>query len=624
VTHRFRRLITLAVVIGVAVPLVVGGSPASAAVITVTSTSEGTGGPNCTLRDAITAANTDAATGGCPAGAGADIIELAAGATYTFTTGLASVLDTSALPDITGPVTINGNGAVIERSTAGGTPDFRILTVGGGANVILNNVTLRNGGFVTTAAGAGVLVFNGSLTLDTVTVTGNVGGNGAGIFANIGTLTVSRSTIVGNRATGVGAGIAAGTGATVIVRDSTFAGNTATFQGGALYASAVSFLVENTTLSGNTAGVSGGAIAVAVSLTLSNSTITSNSASAGAGIQLSAPATLHNTVVAANSAGADCLIQIVSPIDASNVDSDGSCDNATTVADPLLGPLAGNGGPTLTHAVLPSSPLIDHGTAPCPAADQRGVGRPLGFGCDAGAFEFTPGGSVTTVTATNAVFDGSPHGGSAVVTGDFGLSQSLLVTYSGRNATVYGPSSTPPTNVGEYTASAAYSGGPNNAPSSGSTDYAITTAPQTISFLAAPPTNVTLGAAPVTVSANASSGLPVTLTASGSCTGSGTSTAIVTFISAGVCTVTATQLGDGNWSAAPALSTNTTVAAQPAPTTSTPPTTTTTATTSTTTTLAETLPDTGSDGDSPVRWGIVFVAAGLLTLTIARRRRTVS
>ena len=54
----------------------------------------------------------------------------------------------------------------------------------------------------------------------------------------------------------------------------------------------------------------------------------------------------------------------------------------------LLGPLADNGGPTLTHALLAGSPAIDAAdAAACPATDQRGVVRPRDAGCDVGAFE---------------------------------------------------------------------------------------------------------------------------------------------------------------------------------------------------------------------------------------------
>ncbi len=84
-----------------------------------------------------------------------------------------------------------------------------------------------------------------------------------------------------------------------------------------------------------------------------------------------------------------------------NLDSDGTCPFEWT-ADPLLGPLADNGGPTLTHALLPGSPAIDAVAPPdCGydddgdpntpdrplLTDQRGVSRPQGAGCDIGAYE---------------------------------------------------------------------------------------------------------------------------------------------------------------------------------------------------------------------------------------------
>jgi hypothetical protein len=67
--------------------------------------------------------------------------------------------------------------------------------------------------------------------------------------------------------------------------------------------------------------------------------------------------------------------------------------------DPQLQRLASNGGPTLTHALSPNSPAIDAGdNAQCPDTDQRGVPRPVGSGCDIGAFEY--GGSAETPVPT--------------------------------------------------------------------------------------------------------------------------------------------------------------------------------------------------------------------------------
>ncbi|MCL5429257.1 MAG: right-handed parallel beta-helix repeat-containing protein [Chloroflexi bacterium] len=52
-----------------------------------------------------------------------------------------------------------------------------------------------------------------------------------------------------------------------------------------------------------------------------------------------------------------------------------------------LGPLADNGGPTLTHALLPGSPALDAATGLCPEVDQRLFPRPFGPACDVGAYE---------------------------------------------------------------------------------------------------------------------------------------------------------------------------------------------------------------------------------------------
>jgi hypothetical protein len=73
--------------------------------------------------------------------------------------------------------------------------------------------------------------------------------------------------------------------------------------------------------------------------------------------------------------------------------ANGPGDLATANAG--LGPLADNGGPSQTHALLASSPAIDrapaeiNGCGSTVSSDQRGVARPWNGSCDAGAFEFT-------------------------------------------------------------------------------------------------------------------------------------------------------------------------------------------------------------------------------------------
>jgi hypothetical protein len=82
--------------------------------------------------------------------------------------------------------------------------------------------------------------------------------------------------------------------------------------------------------------------------------------------------------------------------------------------------------------------------------------------------------STTTVIVSNAPFDGNPHGGSATVTGAGGLSQSLTVIYEGINGTVYSASTTAPTAVGDYSASASYAGDTNHSGSADSKNFSIT------------------------------------------------------------------------------------------------------------------------------------------------------
>src|SRR5207249_2437954 len=93
-----------------------------------------------------------------------------------------------------------------------------------------------------------------------------------------------------------------------------------------------------------------------------------------------------------------------------------------------------------------------------------------------GSYAIDKDSSMTMVTVANAAYDGSPRGVTAIVTGAGGLNQSLTVSYSGRNGTVYGPSTTSPSNAGDYTASASFGGDANHDGSNDSKNYSITKA----------------------------------------------------------------------------------------------------------------------------------------------------
>jgi CSLREA domain-containing protein len=160
--------------------------------------------------------------------------------------------------------------------------------------------------------------------------------------------------------------------------------------------------VTNSTFSGNSAGDSGGAIYNnGGTLEVTNSTFSNNSAiNDGGGIfnGSGGTATLRNTIVANSPSGGNCFNDGGTlNDDGYNMDDDGTCvdpsvTTSKTVADATLGPLQNNGGPTFTHALLPTSPALNAippagGCGVGITTDQRGVTRPQGTGCDIGAFE---------------------------------------------------------------------------------------------------------------------------------------------------------------------------------------------------------------------------------------------
>jgi hypothetical protein len=144
--------------------------------------------------------------------------------------------------------------------------------------------------------------------------------------------------------------------------------------------------LTNDTLSGNWASDNGGGLynrgpAIVTNVTLSGNT--ANGPHTGGNIfDDMAQIALRNTIVANSEADDNCFNSdgLVTS-SGHNLDSGNSCGSGSpgdlTVTDPMLGPLHGNGGLTLTHALLPGSPAIDHADRlQYPTIDQRGVPRP--------------------------------------------------------------------------------------------------------------------------------------------------------------------------------------------------------------------------------------------------------
>lgn len=96
---------------------------------------------------------------------------------------------------------------------------------------------------------------------------------------------------------------------------------------------------------------------------------------------------IANTIVADNWGPENCSYPPGITTQGNNLSSDPSCLGFSLIDDPLIEPLANNGGSTQTHALDPLSPAINQALGSCPAVDQRGVSRPIFMECDLGAYE---------------------------------------------------------------------------------------------------------------------------------------------------------------------------------------------------------------------------------------------
>ncbi len=267
------------------------------------------------------------------------------------------------------------------------------------------------------AIGGGIAALDGGLDVyldSSVVETNHAALHGGGLASeggHLGTLNVTASTIRGNVAGGDGGGI---WGEGIVVTGSTISANTAAGSGGGIKGGAHDSIVTNSTLSGNLASTGAGLDASGTPIVLRNVTVTGNAATVTAGgVNAGDPGwtpgvATRNAIVAGNLApGAP---DVRGPFVAEGYSLIGIGNGATgfvngvggdrvgTAASPIdarLGPLADNGGPTFTHALLAGSLAIDSANpAPissspfaCPTTDQRGTARPGGPRCDRGAYE---------------------------------------------------------------------------------------------------------------------------------------------------------------------------------------------------------------------------------------------
>ncbi len=595
------RLVLLAMMVGVVgLPLHAATITVAPGVVTLTP-----GDAICSLREAILNVEKDAdlSGGDCPAGSGVDTIVLGASSVYSLTDRdpyplepLLNDREPNGLPEIRSEFTITGNGATIQRDPFAAC--FRVLYVSVPGNLSLNNVTLQNGcANLTDAAGehgAGGAIFNrGTLTLDTVTITNNFAFRSGGGIHNDGTLTVRRSTVRNNSVTGGGFPNYSGAGGGIVNRgamqvfQSTIHNNTTGGAGGGVDVGVVAAggagdgagnaSIANTTVSGNISQGSGGGMFFGAAParnsqpTVVNSTVASNFSDGlgGGGIWVNygSTVTLTNSIVAQPLKGTNCwFLNFGNMIGGNNLDTDGTCAGSTTVADPMLGPLANNGGPTQTRALLIGSPAIGAANTaaatapPVNAVDQRGVFRPQGATADIGAFELEAAATTTSVatSGTPSTFGSSVTFTATVTSGATGN----VAFYDG--ATLLGSSplsggtatfTTSALSVGAHSITAVYGGDANY---TASTSAAIT---QTVNPLATTTTVATSGSpsifgSPVTFTATVTVGATGNVTffdgvsSLGSAPLSGTTAALTTSaLSVGAHSITAVYGGDANYAA---------------------------------------------------------------------------
>ncbi len=347
---------------------------------------------------------------------------ISAGGTNSIDITVAGQIDiTSTLPQITGgDLTVNGYSG---GSTISGAGTHGLLFVNADsvtAAVTLNDLTLTNGMAFTGSAvqaqadNGGILTF----AMNHCTVTGNTStGFGAVLVEAADSLTLGTSVTAtvnfcsfsGNTGSALRITGDSGTSLSATISSSTFSGNTGAAGGAGITLNQASTTISNCTIADNSATSGGGGIFLTGigSTTLTNCTVTNNSAPNGGGIEFQVSSfqtlTLQNTIVAGNTAATSAPDIHVPGVNNTVTSNDGNLigDDSgltmTTMAndqvgtsaapiDPLLGPLALNGGTTMTHALLAGSPAIDAGVIGGPSSDQRGMTRDATP--DIGAYEF--------------------------------------------------------------------------------------------------------------------------------------------------------------------------------------------------------------------------------------------
>lgn len=339
-------------------------TPSTTVTVTkIEDTNDGLCDEDCSLREAIIAANNTF---------GLDDIILPGGIHALTLSGVGEDAAATGDLDITDDLRLIGGGPSSTIIDGGGLD--RVLHVIE-ARALISGLTIQNG-IVSGADGGGALVESLSCC------------------PTIGSLAIYRSAISGNQSIGSNGGGIAGDGSALIVSESILSGNSADGDGGGCYRCTD---IVNSTISGNSAD-RGGGLFNPDSASLQSLTIAENSATtSGGGVDWNVAVVFKANLIIASNVGGACS-QGSSGF--AGLDDDGTCNASLSNVPPRLGLLQDNGGPTQTYALLSDSPAIDAGDPnSCTPTDQRGSPRTDGNGdgtvvCDLGAFE-RAGGSGT-------------------------------------------------------------------------------------------------------------------------------------------------------------------------------------------------------------------------------------
>ena len=283
------------------------------------------------------------------------------------------------------------------------------------STIRINNTTISGNSAV---YGGGVMGDESSdIIINESVITGNSAAYGGGLYLYVGTtMAVVNSTISNNTALSFGGGIRAVGGNSATVRldviGSTISDNTVSgvtlggHKGGGISTYQASINITNSSISGNHANEYGSGLDInASTLVMKNTTVSNNSTVRSIDFSgnetYPTSATFLNTVVANSPGNVDCYINgayVTLTTDTSNWIESGTC-NSPSSGDPMLGPLADNGGLTYTHLPAMGSGLEGAGdlsvcgSGPVAGRDQRGELRGTDS-CFIGAVEPFADGSI--------------------------------------------------------------------------------------------------------------------------------------------------------------------------------------------------------------------------------------